>query len=119
MKPKRKRAKPYVQTPMQILLGIHLRELWPTDVFEIELMLGGPRAFRFDIANLTKLILFECDGGARSGGHMRGDKIEEQYEKDRLAQLLGWKVFRFTNRQINTGEAKEWCKENAWQTTKT
>jgi hypothetical protein len=49
-----------------------------------------------------------------SGGHMRGKKLEDQYEKDRLAQVNGWRIFRFTNRQILNGEAKKWLQEHLY-----
>ena len=42
---------------------------------------------------------------------MRGKALEQQYEKDRLAQMLGWRVMRFTNRQILNGEAKVWLSQ--------
>jgi very-short-patch-repair endonuclease len=97
------------QTKSQILLALHLKELGVKTVPEHLFHLG--RGFRFDLADLDAHIGYECDGGQFSGGHMRGRALEKQYEKDRLAQLGGWRVFRFTNRQILCGEAKAWLKE--------
>lgn len=93
-------------TEAQTLLGMHLHELGY--VCEQEHQFLEDRRFRFDWADLEHKIGYECDGGQWSGGHMRGLRLEDQYQKDRLAQLHGWRVFRFTNRQILTGEAKEW-----------
>ena len=94
------------QTRAQILLGVHLRELGYACVPEHKFL--ADRKFAFDWADLEHRIGFECDGGQWTGGHMRGLKLENQYEKDRLAQINGWRCFRFTNRQILNGEAKEW-----------
>jgi len=70
------------------------------------------RQFRFDLYAAELGTGFECDGGQWTGGHMRGKALEQQYEKDRLAQLLGYRIMRFTNREILTGEAKKWLQEN-------
>ena len=93
-------------TPAQRLLRTHLLELGVATTPEHEFCPG--RKFRFDLASEALRIGFECDGGQWSGGHMRGKELERQYEKDRLAQLMGWRIFRFTNRQIMNGDAKEW-----------
>ena len=98
------------QTDAQVLLGIHLRELGFT--VEPEHRFLPERKFAFDWADLENYIGYECDGGQWNGGHMRGLKLEDQYEKDRLAQLSGWRCFRFTNRQILNGEAKAWLSEH-------
>jgi very-short-patch-repair endonuclease len=91
----------------RLLLG-HLRAIGLWHDYRVEYPFAEGRRFRFDIADMTSRIGYECDGGQWSGGHMRGKALESQYEKDRLAQILGWKVFRFTNRQILNGEAKAW-----------
>jgi len=100
------------KTPAQMLLLTHLRELGLLHDYRWEHRFDERRLFRFDLADMTSRIGYECDGGQFSGGHMRGKAIESQYEKDRLAQLQGWRVMRFTNRQILTGEAKAWLKEH-------
>lgn len=97
-------------TEAQQLLQYNLRELGMHPVLEHKFLEG--RRFRFDLAVVKERIGFECDGGMWSGGHMRGKALESQYEKDRLAQVAGWKIFRFTNRQILNGEALEWLREN-------
>jgi very-short-patch-repair endonuclease len=102
--------KPKKLTNAQRLLRTHLAELGYHCVAEHQFM--EDRRFRFDLYCDELHMGFECDGGQWSGGHMRGKAIESQYEKDRLAQLHGFRIFRFTNRQIMTGEAKEWMRTN-------
>ena len=77
----------------RLLLG-HLRAIGLWHDYRVEYPFAEGRRFRFDIADMTSRIGYECDGGQWSGGHMRGKALESQYEKDRLAQILGWKVFR-------------------------
>ena len=96
-------------TESQTLLQIHLLELGIKTEAEVQFM--PDRKFRFDLANDEHKLGFECDGGKWKGGHMRGDALESQYEKDRLAQVYGWKIFRFTNQVINSGEARKWLKK--------
>lgn len=97
-------------TKAQMLLRTHLQELGI--VAEAEYQFHPERKWRFDLADLTTRTAYECDGGQWSGGHMRGKALESQYEKDRCAQLQGWRIFRFTNRAVLSGEALQWLKEN-------
>jgi len=96
----------------QLLLAAHLLELGVGTVFEYQFL--EDRKYAADLADLEHRILYECDGGEWSGGHMRNKKIEQQYEKDRLAQLHGYRILRFTNRQILNGEAKRWLQEHLY-----
>jgi len=105
-----KQRKPKL-TVAQTLLLKHLRELGAVNDYRLEYQFAHDRLFRFDIADVTLRIGYECDGGQFRGGHMRGIALERQYEKDRLAQMLGWRVMRFTNREILTGKAKEWMRK--------
>ena len=99
-------------TPAQLTLKTHLEELGVATVFEFRFLEG--RKFAFDLYNANTRIGFEADGGTWTGGHMRNKKIEQQYEKDRLAQLHGYRILRFTNRQILCGEAKKWLQEHLY-----
>ena len=102
-------------TPAQLLLKAHLLELGLEHAHtEFEYKFLSDRKYAFDIADHANKIAFECDGAQFSGGHMRGKAVEQQYEKDRLAQLHGWRVMRFTNRQILNGEAKQWLQEHLY-----
>ena len=96
----------------QLLLSAHLLELGVVTEYEFQFL--EDRKFAFDLADPESRIGYECDGGQFSGGHMRGKALEQQYEKDRLAQLHGWRVMRFTNRQILNGEAKKWLQEHLY-----
>ena len=99
-------------TPAQLTLQTHLEELGVLTLFEYKFL--PDRKYCFDLADLTTRIAYEADGGMWTGGHMRGKKLEDQYEKDRLAQVNGWRIFRFTNRQILNGEAKKWLQEHLY-----
>jgi very-short-patch-repair endonuclease len=52
-------------------------------------------------------LLVEVDGGewqARSG-HKTGHGLRRDREKDRAAQMLGYRVFRFTGSEVKDGTA--------------
>lgn len=66
------------------------------------------RRWRFDLAWPSRRIAAEVEGGiwAKSAGrHNRGSGFEGDCEKYNAATLLGWKVLRFTERMIRSGEA--------------
>jgi very-short-patch-repair endonuclease len=94
---------------VHILLGDHLRELGFVHL-ELEYQFYKNRRWRADIAIMDCRVLIECDGGMWSGGHKRGAALEDDYEKQNIAQMLGWRILRFTNRQVENGEAKEFMK---------
>jgi len=45
------------------------------------------------------------------GGHKRGRALEADYERGNRAQMEGWRLYRFSNRQVLSGEAKAWLAE--------
>jgi hypothetical protein len=101
-------------TPAQILLGKHIKELLKTQgdwelMREVEFCEG--RKWAFDLAIPAYSIAFECNGGMRSGGHRRGAAIEDENDKINTATAMGWKVFQWTNEQINDGRAKQFLAE--------
>ena len=64
------------------------------------------RRWRFDFANLDKMIAVEIDGGTYVGGrHTRGKGYHEDCDKRNAAILLGWRVFNFTGKHVHSGEA--------------
>lgn len=64
------------------------------------------RQFRFDFAWPDRRLAVEVDGGTWTGGrHTRGAGFESDCEKTNLAQLLGWRVLRFTTSMIRDGRA--------------
>ena len=99
------------QTPSQILLALHLRELgFCRPCFEFPVCAG--RRWRFDIAVPAERLAFEISGGNWTGGHRRGKAQESEYDKLNYAQMDGWRVIQWTNRQVLSGEAKQWLKEH-------
>ncbi|MHB8096059.1 MAG: hypothetical protein ACYDEI_00175 [Erysipelotrichaceae bacterium] len=55
------------------------------------------RKFRFDYAIESRKLAFEFEGGVwTNGGHTRGKVYNSNCDKYNLAQLEGWKVYRFT-----------------------
>jgi very-short-patch-repair endonuclease len=97
------------QTEAQILLQVHLKELGMATIPEYRF--DPERNWHADLACLEHRILFECDGGQFKGGHKRGIALEQDYEKQNEAQAQGWRIFRFTNRQILTGAAYDYMKK--------
>lgn len=77
------------------------------------LQLGGPplkpeyrfhpeRRWRFDLASPIAKVAIELEGGVWSGGrHTRGIGFSGDCEKYNTAQLMGWRVFRFTTDMLN------------------
>lgn len=73
---------------------------------EREVRFSQPRRWRFDLAWPAKMIAVECEGGTWARGrHTRGAGFEKDCEKSNAAQLLGWRLFRFTKAMIDSGDA--------------
>ena len=96
-------------TPAQVLLGLHLKELGFTDIC-YEFQFNPDRRWRADLAVPGDRLLFECDGGVFRGGHRRGNALAADYERQNWAVLHGWRLLRWTNRQVLTGEAREFLR---------
>ncbi len=65
------------------------------------------RKFRFDFACPIAWIAIEIEGGTwTQGRHTRGKGYSSDCEKYNLAQLAGWKVFRFTSDMLRHGPHK-------------
>jgi|SRR6266850_7003247 len=96
-----------MQTEAQILLAVHLAELGIKTVPEYRF--DPERQFRFDLADLEHRIGFECNGHWQ-GKHGAG--WSEGAEKINLAQMQGWKVLVFHNRDVLTGRAKQFIAEH-------
>jgi hypothetical protein len=64
------------------------------------------RRWRFDFAYPEQMVGIEVQGGIWSrGAHARGTGLERDYEKLNSAQLLGWTVFQFSRKTIESGKA--------------
>lgn len=98
------------QTEAQMLLAIHLRELGVREIVP-EFQIDPSRRWRADVALPAHRILIECDGGMHTGGHKRGAALEDDYAKQNTAQMLDWKILRFSNRQVLRGEAREFLQK--------
>lgn len=65
------------------------------------------RQWRFDFAHLESKTAFEVEGGTWSGGaHTRGKHFQSDCEKYNAAQLLGWRVFRFSTSMVEPERLK-------------
>lgn len=93
-------------TPAQELLLTHLAELGIKTVPEYRFY--AERLWRFDLASLEHRLGFECNGHFQ-GKHGKGWSSDA--EKINTAQMLGWRVLVFSNREVLKGEAKAWLKE--------
>jgi len=90
----------------QVLLGIHIRELSKSIPIEYEFRFHEDRQWKADVYLPGLKLLIECDGGVFRGGHKRGTALEDDYMKQNMAQMLGYHLIRFSNGQVERGEAK-------------
>ena len=73
---------------------------------QTEYRFSSPRRFRFDFAWSKRKIAVEIEGGIWSKGrHVRGRGYEADLVKYNLASELGWRVFRYSTRMVESGEA--------------
>ena len=71
-----------------------------------EFYFAKPRRWRFDWAFPVQLIAVEQEGGVFNGGrHTRGVGFVKDMEKYNAATRLGWRVLRFTPKQVRDGMA--------------
>lgn len=63
------------------------------------------RKFQFDFAWVDKKVAVECDGGRYQFGGGRHSSPGD-YDKLNEAAILGWKVIRFLNEQIDKDPSK-------------
>jgi very-short-patch-repair endonuclease len=73
---------------------------------EREFRFHETRKWRFDFAWERFKIAVEIDGGVWSGGrHNTGAGMEKDMEKYNAATAAGWKVFRFSCKGVESGDA--------------
>ncbi len=66
-------------------------------VYSTEFKFHPVRRWRFDFAILDRKVAIEFEGGTWiKGGHVRPAKYAKDCEKYNQAQILGWKVLRYT-----------------------
>ena len=64
------------------------------------------RKWEFDFAWPDKMIAVELEGGTWSGGrHVRGKGYENDCRKYNAAVELGWRLFRYTTKMVEDGDA--------------
>ncbi len=75
------------------------------------------RKWRFDYVWVDQKIAVEIEGGiwirgasGRGGAHSLPSNIIRDMEKSNEAQKLGWRIFRFTPKQLKNGEAQAFMK---------
>jgi hypothetical protein len=79
---------------------------WDLPEWEPEFRFHPVRKWRFDYAWPMFKVAVEIEGGIWvRGAHVRGGHFLSDAEKYNNAGLLGWRVFRFTPRQLRSGEA--------------
>jgi very-short-patch-repair endonuclease len=70
------------------------------------------RKWRFDYCWPDVKVAAEFEGGVHIGGrHSSGGGFEKDCEKYNSAALLGWRVLRFTNSAVRTGQAIRFLQE--------
>jgi very-short-patch-repair endonuclease len=71
-----------------------------------EYRFARPRLFRADFAWPELGVLAEVEGGIWTGGrHTRGVGFQNDCQKQNIATVLGFRVVRFTEAMIESGEA--------------
>lgn len=102
---KSKATVPNEPSALEALLAIQLRASVITGYVR-EFKFAPGRRWRFDFAWWNERLAVEVEGGTWSGGrHVRPGGFELDCEKYNRAVLLGWRVLRFTARQVQSGEA--------------
>ena len=77
-----------------------------------EYMFFPGRKWRFDFCYPDKKVAVEIEGGTWCGGrHTRGSGFGKDCEKYNNAVLAGWKVLRFTSKELKDGSAYKMVKE--------
>jgi very-short-patch-repair endonuclease len=102
------------------LLAIHLAELGLEFIREFKFY--AERDWRADFHIVENSVLIEIEGAVskyakfhpewQQGRHQRSQGMIEDMSKYNMAQILGYKVFRFTTDQVLNGDAKKWLSEN-------
>jgi very-short-patch-repair endonuclease len=88
------------------MLALHLR----ADKIEFQrewMPMWDGRKFRFDFALIDHKLAIECDGGIwmKKGAHNTGTAMQRDRDKDELALLNGWTVYRVTESMVKSGRA--------------
>lgn len=102
---KTKRVKiPKAPSKLEETFALHLFTSDIEEMPEREYRFCPGRKFAFDFAWPSKKLAVECEGGTKFGKsrHSQGKGFEDDAVKYNTAQLMGWKVLRFTMDQIQS-----------------
>lgn len=72
------------------------------------------RRWRFDFAFVEEKIALEVEGGiwkGSVGGHTSGTGYTKDCEKYNTATVMGWRVLRVVNSQIENGQMINWVRD--------
>lgn len=95
-------------SPLEAKMLLHLRA-YKLPAPEREHRFHPTRRWRFDMAWPDRKVALEVEGGTWAGGrHTRGKGFEEDCTKYAEAITLGWRVFRVTEKHIDSGDALRW-----------
>jgi very-short-patch-repair endonuclease len=95
---------------LEELFAEHLKKRCPTPERQYKCVIG--RRYAFDFAWPEFMVAVEIQGGQWvEGRHNRPEGYEEDCTKSNLATLAGWRVYRFTGRQVSIGEAKDFIEK--------
>lgn len=87
--------------------------------WEREYRFHPTRRWRFDFAWRVEGVAVEIEGGTYvNGRHTRGEGFARDCEKYNAAAILGWKVLRFTEKEVNDWSAIETLQQalkGGWQ----
>ena len=102
-----KSTRPPSQLEETLVLHLMAAGLWPRCVRELRF--APPRRFRFDFAFPHEMLAVECQGGvwrrSGKGAHTGGTAMENEFEKNNVAVEAGWRVLKYTMKEIQSGEA--------------
>ena len=103
--PKKKAKLPKAGSHLEATFDLQVKaERLPVPEQEYKFHLG--RDWRFDFAWPDKMLAVEVEGGTRNNGrHNRHDGYQKDCEKYNSAQLLGWRVLRYTGEMVKSGVA--------------
>lgn len=107
------------KTPLQKIVNAAKRTKLQDAFYNTWVMIGGDRNFwqteykfhpdrryRFDFANVDRMIAVEVNGGQwTKSGHSTGRGLQRDAEKLNLAQSLGWTVYVLTTSMLHKREA--------------
>jgi len=95
------------ESPLERMLAAQIEDAGlPTP--EREFRFAPPRRWRFDFLWRDLMLAVECEGGVYSRGrHVRPGGFRKDAEKYNAAAMLGYRVLRFTAREIEDGTAIE------------